>query len=160
MNNFDDAFVALIGSEGGYSDVKGDSGGETMYGITKRVALANGYVGGMHDLPLVTAKQIAKKQYWDAHHCDQFDIRISFQLFDAAYNGGHPAQWLQQAAMVKSDGIIGVSTIAAVRRLDVLKIVMRFDAYRIKYLAGLPVWPEFGRGWMNRIAHNLLLAAT
>src|ERR1700731_111234 len=148
MSSFDDAFTALIGNEGGYSNDPADPGGETMYGITARVARANGYQGDMRSLALDQAKAIAKSQYWDNYQCDQFDSRIGFQVFDAAYNGGRPAQWLQQAAGVSSDGIIGAGTIGAVRSSDPLKIIMRFDAYRIQYLSALPAWPSFGHGWM------------
>jgi len=159
MNSFDDAFTALIGNEGGYSNNPADPGGETMWGITKRVAQANGYVGEMRDLPLSTAKNIAKSQYWDKFMCDQFDPRIGFQVFDAAYNGGHPAQWLQQAAGINADGVIGAQTVAAVRSTDPLKIVMRFVSYRLKYLGNLSSWANFGHGWANRIADNLLKGA-
>ena len=130
-----------------------------MWGVTARVARAWGYAGAMKDLPLDAAKQIAKKNYWDPYQCDQFDMRIGFQVLDAAYNGGHSAQWLQQAAGVTADGVIGALTIAAVRNSDPLKIVMRFAAYRLTYLAKLPTWTSFGRGWSNRIADNLVRGA-
>jgi lysozyme family protein len=159
MTAFDDAFTALIGNEGGYSFNPADPGGETMWGITARVARADGYAGSMRDLPLATAKQIAKANYWDPYQCDQFDPRIGFQVFDAAYNGGHPAQWLQQAAGATVDGHIGAQTVAAVRMTDPLKIMMRFDAYRLQYLGSLPAWPTFGHGWANRIANNLIRGA-
>ena len=64
MKDFNEAFDALIGNEGGYSNNAADPGGETMWGITKRVAVASGYMGQMKDLPRETAKQIAKKNYW------------------------------------------------------------------------------------------------
>ena len=54
MSSFDDAFKALIGSEGGYSFNPADPGGETMWGVTARVARASGYAGPMKDLPLET----------------------------------------------------------------------------------------------------------
>lgn len=159
MSTFDDAFTALIGNEGGYSFNPADPGGETMWGITARVAHGWGYTGDMKDLPLDTAKAIAKKFYWDPYQCDQFDPRIGFQVLDAAYNGGHPAQWLQQAAGVTQDGVIGSITVAAVRAADPMKIIMRFTAYRLQYLGNLPTWPNFGHGWSNRIANNLIRGA-
>lgn len=159
MNNFNDAFTALMGSEGGYVNNPADPGGETMYGITKRVALANGYVGDMHALPIEQAKAIAKKQYWDLYQCDQFDIRIAYQIFDTAYNGGHPAQWLQQAAGVTADGVIGAQTIAAVRAADPLRIVLRFCASRGRYYASLNK-PTFINGWVNRLAKNMDIGAS
>jgi lysozyme family protein len=160
MSAFDDAFTALIGNEGGYSNNPADPGGETMWGITARVARGWGYQGAMKDLPLETAKAIARKFYWDPYQCDQFDPRVSFQIFDAAYNGGHPAQWLQQAAGVAADGSIREITVAAVRAADPLKIVILFNASRILYYTSLGTWESFGKGWSNRIANNLRRAAS
>lgn len=149
------AFAQLIGNEGGYTV---DDGGATMYGVTERVARANGYTGDMHDLPLATAQEIAKVHYWDLCCCDQLEAHVAFQVFDAAYNGGNPITWLQVAAVVLVDGIIGPQTIAAVNATDPLKIILRFDAQRLKYLASLHAWPTYGKGWADRIATNMLLA--
>lgn len=159
MSAFDDAFTALMGNEGGYSNNPADSGGETMWGVTRHVAVENGYAGAMKDLPLTEAKRIARKCYWDKYQCDQFDPRIAFQVFDAAYNGGHVVKWLQLAAGAKADGILGAQTIGAVRATDPLKLVMRFSAYRLKYLGNLSSWTTFSHGWTNRIADNLLKSA-
>ena len=160
MTAFDDAFAALLGNEGGYSNNPVDPGGETMWGVTKRVAVAHGYTGSMRDLPLPIARSIARAQYWDVYHCSEMPPTVAFQVFDAAYNGGHPAEWLQHAAGVTADGVIGSATLAAVNATDPDKLVLRFDAYRLKYLANLTAWPTFGRGWANRIANNLLRAAS
>lgn len=159
MSSFDDAFAALIGNEGGYSNNIVDPGGETMWGVTKVVAMANGYQGDMHALSLAQAKQIAKSQYWDKYQCDQYDAHVSFQVFDSAYNGGHSAQWLQQAAGVTPDGVIGPITIKAVNSVDPLKIILRFDGFRLQYLGNLPTWPTFGHGWVNRISNNMVKGA-
>jgi lysozyme family protein len=159
VSSFDDAFAALLGNEGGYVNNPADPGGATRWGVTERVARAHGYTGDMQDFPLEQAKQIAKGCYWDPYQCDQFDPRIAFQVFDAAYNGGRPAQWLQQAAGATADGVIGAQTIAAVRAADPMKVIMRFDAYRLQYLGNLSTWPQFGHGWANRIANNLIRGA-
>lgn len=160
MSAFDDAFTALIGNEGGYSFNPADPGGETMWGVTARVARGYGYMGDMKDLPLDTARAIAKKFYWDPYQCDQFDPRIGFQVFDAAYNGGHPAQWLQQAAGVTADGVIGSITVAAVRAADPMKLIILFNASRLLYYTSLVAFESFGKGWANRIAGNLRRAAS
>jgi lysozyme family protein len=169
--NFDQAFADLIGNEGGFSDNPKDPGNwssgkigvgtldGTMWGISAPVARENGYTGRMRDMPLEVAKAIAKRKYWDLYQCDQFDARVGFQVFDAAYNGGHPAQWLQQAAGVAVDGVIGAKTVAAVRSTDPYKIIMRFDAYRLKYMKDCKIWPDVSRGWVDRIANNLLKGA-
>ena len=157
--SFDQAFQALLGNEGGFVDNPADPGGATRYGITERVARRHGYAGDMRELPLDLAKSIAKAEYWDPINCDELPEEVAFQVFDAYYNGGHAAQWLQQAAAVDVDGKIGPLTIAAVKAADPDKIVMRFDALRLKYLGSLSIWPTFGHGWANRIADNLLRAA-
>jgi lysozyme family protein len=153
---FDESFTALIGNEGGYSNNLADPGGETMWGITARVARAEGYQGAMRALPMETAKAIAKRRYWDVALCDEIDQRVAFQVFDAIYNGGPAIKWLQLAAGAHADGVIGPATLAAVRMADPLKVLLRFNAYRLKYLGDLKTWPVFGHGWANRIADNLL----
>jgi lysozyme family protein len=167
MDSFDDAFAALINVEQGFSDNPLDPGNWTggRIGVgscrgTKYGISASAYPDlDIARLTLDQAKGIAKAKYWDKFQCDQFDPRIGFQVFDAAYNGGHPAQWLQQACGVKPDGDIGPATIAAVKALDPMKVIMRFDAYRLQYMAALDVWPSFGKGWARRIASNLARGA-
>lgn len=159
MSTFNDAWKELLDNEGGYTNNPMDPGGATMYGVTETVARRYGYTGDMRNLPLETAQSIAKQQFWDRYSCDKFDPRVAFQVLDAAYNGGYAARWLQAAAEVKQDGVIGPETIAAVNAQKPLRIIMRFDSYRLSYLGGLRVWPSFGHGWANRIAHNLLLGA-
>lgn len=159
MSAFDDAFEALIGNEGGYSNNPADPGGETMWGVTARVARAEGYTGSMNLLPLATAKAIAKRRYWDVARCDEMDPRLAFQVFDTVYNGGSAIKWLQQAVGADPDGIIGPATLAALKRADPLQIIMRFNAHRLLYLGNLKTWPTFGHGWANRIAMNLLKGA-
>lgn len=161
MSAFDQAFASIAAIEGGFSDrdKQADPGGATKYGVTERVARAWGYKGDMRDLPLDTARSIAKTEYWDRYQCDQFDPRIAYQVFDAAYNGGYPVKWLQECVGATPDGIIGAKTIAAVRAADVWKTIALFNAKRIGYLTGLNNWPQNARGWANRIAHNLLIGA-
>ena len=159
MNSFDDAFKALIGNEGGYSFHPADPGGETMWGVTARVARSFGYAGAMKDLPLETAKQIAKEKYWDPLHLDELDPRVAFQIFDANYNGGLVVLWMQKACGAQEDGNFGPDTLAAVKSADPMKFVLRFVAYRLRYLRNLHTWPTFSRGWTDRMATNLLLGA-
>jgi lysozyme family protein len=159
MSSFDDAFDALIGNEGGYSNNPADPGGETMWGVTARVARAAGYTGPMKDLPRDTAKAIAKKLYWDPLRLDELDPRVAFQIFDTNYNGGHPVIWMQGAAGAKVDGLIGPATIAAVQATDPLRFILRWNALRLRYFTSLRTWLSFGKGWVNRIANNLIKGA-
>jgi lysozyme family protein len=160
MSTFDDAFDQLMGNEGGYANNPKDPGGETMWGVTLRVARAYGYSGAMRDLPRDSAKIMAKKLYWDPLKLDQFDGRVAFQIFDANYNGGHPIIWMQAAAGVTADGILGPATLNAVATTDPLKFILRWNGLRLHYFTSLNTWPTFGKGWANRIADNLKLGAT
>lgn len=155
ITDFDGAFMRLLENEGGYSDHPLDPGGKTMYGITEKVARAWGYLGEMKDLPLETAKQIARAYYWTPSRCDQLPPAIAFHVFDATYHGGPAVQWLQKAAGVTADGIIGAKTVAAVRDKNPAELVMAFNALRLGYLANLKTWPEFSRGWARRIIRNM-----
>lgn len=155
ITDFNGAFDRLIENEGGYSDHPSDTGGKTMYGVTETVARQWGYLGAMKDLPLDTAKQIAKAYYWTPNRCDQLPPAIAFHVFDTAYNGGPAVRWLQQAAGVTADGIIGAKTVAAVRDANPAALVMAFNALRLAYLANLKTWPEFSRGWARRIIRNM-----
>ena len=159
--SFDRAFSTIANIEGGFADrgQQADPGGATKYGITEAVARAWGYKGDMRDLPLDTAKAIAKAWYWDKYQCDQFDPRIGYQVFDAAYNGGFPVKWLQECVGVPADGVMGAKTIAAVRAADVWRTIALFTAKRQLYMTELHNWPENSRGWIKRTASNVIGAA-
>lgn len=156
--NFDQAFEKLIGHEGGYSNNPDDSGGETMFGVTVKVARGNGYQGRMIDLPLSTAKAIYRQAYWDAVQADDLPEAVRFDVFDASVNSG-PGQairFLQRATGVTDDGRLGPLTIRAVKAIDPQLLDKRLSGYRLRFMAELKVWPSFGRGWAARIATNLI----
>ena len=161
MSDFDKAFELLIGNEGGYVNNPKDPGGETNWGITRAVAVDNGYTGSMKLMPKETAKQIYKKMYWDKLQCDQLGFVVAFQLFDAGVNHGNSqaVKFLQRALSVVDDGVIGAKTIAAANSLDDLQIVMLFNAERIEFYTALKTFSTFGKGWVRRVASNLKLAA-
>ena len=154
---YDDAFERLIGHEGGYSNNPADPGGETMYGITKRVAVSFGYTGAMKDLPIATAKDIARRGYWVPAGCDNFSFPIAFQLFDISYNSG-PVQAikiLQSAVGANSDGVLGAQTLKAVGNIPVLAVVCLINAAHLEFYTSLGTWLSFGKGWSRRVAANI-----
>jgi len=157
---FDEAFTRLLGNEGAYSNHPDDPGGETMWGITAAVARAHGYQGEMRNLPRDTAKDIYRKDYWQRAGADQYDGAIGFQFFDAAVNHGpeQAIRFLQLAARVTADGVVGAQTVAAIRATPVPKLIMRFIAARLRFWAKLKTFDQFGRGWVNRGAADLDLA--
>lgn len=163
--NFDQAFDRLLGHEGGYSNNPADPGGETMWGVTARVARANGYAGRMRDLPRSTAMAIYRKLYWDTVKADQLPAAVRFDVFDGAVNSGvgQSMRWLQRAAGMPErevDGVAGPRTIAAVLAAGPGLVATRYNGLRLEFMAGLGTWPTFGRGWARRIAANLQGAAT
>lgn len=154
---FDEAFEKLLGHEGGFVDHPSDPGGATMYGVTERVARAQGYQGDMRNLPLDTAKAIARAEYWTPVRADDLPDAVRFDVFDAAYNSGvkQAAKWLQRAAGVTDDGVIGPQTIAAANGVAGYRLLARFNGHRLQFYTDLGTWPQFGKGWSRRVANNL-----
>lgn len=154
---FEDALARVLTEEGGYSNHPADPGGETMYGITKSVAAAYGYTGPMKDLPPIIVKSIYKRLYWDACRCEELPDALRYPVFDAAVNSG-PARaikWLQAAVGVGQDGVIGPVTLAAVAKHDPQALRAKMLAARLKFMADLPHFATFGRGWVRRVARIL-----
>lgn len=158
--NFKKSLDLLFKHEGGYSNHAADPGGQTAYGITEAVARQNGYAGRMIDMPKSVAEEIYRRQYWAPVRADELPAAVRFHVFDAAVNSGvrQSVLWLQRAAGVTPDGIIGPQTLRAVKQADPQLIVRRFNAQRLKFLTDLPTWPNFGKGWARRVATNLLEA--
>lgn len=155
--NFEAAFHKLLGHEGGYSDHPSDPGGETMWGVTKRVAMANGYTGRMRELPADLAKSIYRKSYWDAVRADDLPPALRYAVFDAAVNSGvgQSAKWLQAAVGAVPDGVIGPMTITMARSMPADFVLRRMLGARLRFMASLSNWPAFSRGWARRISDLL-----
>lgn len=154
--NFDQAFVDLLGHEGGYSNNPADPGGETNWGVTVAVARENGYIGAMKDMDVSVAKTIYAKKYW-LPEFDQLSYPVAFQIFDAAVNSGvgQAVRWLQRSVGTADDGKIGPVTLAAALVIDPLKLVLLFNAERLMFMTNLSTWGSFSKGWARRVATNL-----
>lgn len=155
--DFDTAFHRLLGHEGGYSNHPSDPGGETMWGVTKRVAQANGYRGEMKDLPVDVAKQIYHKDYWSPVRADQLPDVLRYPVFDAAVNSGvrQSIRWLQEAVGAKIDGVIGPQTVSFASKSDPEITVRKMLGIRLQFMTDLSTWHSFGRGWARRVASLL-----
>jgi lysozyme family protein len=154
MSNFDAAFEALIGHEGGYVNHPKDPGGETKFGITKR-SYPQEDIRGM---TLDRAKAIYKRDFWDKVRGDELPMPVAFNLFDGAVNSG-PSQaikWMQAAADVAADGKLGPMTLAALLAGDPLLLAARYNGFRLRFMTELNTWSTFGKGWARRIAGNLM----
>jgi lysozyme family protein len=161
MAQFDQIIGRILAHEGGFVDHPKDPGGATNFGITEQVARAAGYRGHMRNLPRETAVAIYRAQYWGRVQGDKLPDAVAFQVVDAAVNHGtgNAIRWLQAAAGVAADGIIGPVTLAAVRKADPADLVLVFNAIRLEFYAALSTFATFGRGWTRRVAGNLRLAA-
>jgi lysozyme family protein len=82
---------------------------------------------------------------------------MKLQVFDMAYNSGvkQAVRTLQKAVGEVPDGILGPRTLQAVQSMPVLRLVARFNGARLEFMADLPTWSSFSRGWCKRIALNL-----
>lgn len=155
--DFNTAFHKLLGHEGGYSNHPNDPGGETMWGVTKRVARANGYEGEMKNMPVDFAKMVYRKLYWDDVRADELPDVLRYPVFDAAVNSGvkQSIRWLQQAINAEVDGIIGPQTVSFASKVDPEIAVRKMLGIRLQFMADLSTWSSFGRGWARRIASLL-----
>ena len=151
--DFDVAFKKLLGHEGLFSNHPDDTGKATMYGITESEARRIGYRGDMRELPLDLAKQIYKRDYWDAVKAEELPAAVRYVVFDAAVNSGvgQSAKWLQRACGVVDDGAIGPKTLAAANGLNGDALRGKLLAQRLRFMSALSDWPAFGRGWARRI---------
>jgi lysozyme family protein len=127
--NVDDIIEQTLGHEGGYSFHPNDTGGETMWGVTRRVAEANGYKGKMRDMPRERAKEIYRNEYLvkpGFAAVAQVYPAVGAELFDTGVNMGQhwPSKWLQMClnalnddgrvyADLVEDGDIGTRTMVA-----------------------------------------------
>lgn len=148
MSDFDKAFEIVIGIEDGYVNDPRDPGGETKYGISKR-AHPN---LDIKNLTLDGAKAIYKQDYWDKVKGDVINWPVNYLLFDYAVNSGvrQAISTLQRTLQVAVDGIIGPITLQKANQMDEESHSL-FLADRALYMAGLPTFKTFGRGWLKRL---------
>lgn len=168
--------AALFTLEGGYVNHPSDPGGETNYGITKNVAVANGYYGSMKELPKEYAWSIYYNQYIrdpGYEPMEKHSPAVLEELVDTAVNAGvsRSSRWFQQSLnslsrggkdykMTVVDGKVGSSTIAAYRALSMKRgkvqscemIIKLMDAQQANHYMSLTKLSDFTPGW---VAHRI-----
>lgn len=170
--------AGVIAVEGGWVNHPSDPGGETNMGVTKRVAVQNGYRGPMRTLPRSVAENIYYQQYLvrpGYAPLIEIDAAVTEELFDTTVNMGpaRPSRWFQQSlnvlcgSGVKVDGQVGAGTVAAyqgcqrkvgaatlcVRMLDSLDGKQRDEYGRLVRVN--PKLRVFYRGWVNHRVGNV-----
>lgn len=163
------AFDRVFDNEGGFQKDPNDRGNWTSgkIGIGKLVGTKYGLAAmtypdlDIENLSRLEAKEIYKRDWWDALGMENFRPAMSYQMFDAAINHGmrQATKMVQRAAGVKADGVIGPVTRGKVASIDLNDLLMRFLAERLTFMTGISTWDRYGRGWARRIAHNLIAAS-
>lgn len=130
MGDFKNKIIdGIIDREGGYVNDPADSGGETNYGITMKVARSHGYFGSMKDMPKEVAFDIYAEKYWHTVKGDDLAAlseSICEEVVDTCVNMGsnRATIFLQRSLNVLNsnetyysdlvvDGVFGNMTIAA-----------------------------------------------
>lgn len=176
----------VIEVEGGYVNNPNDRGGETNYGITKAVAVANGYAGAMRELTKAKAYDIYYNVYWKKNRCDelmQIHPLLAFHVFDMAVNSGsgavikHVQRLLnvvnrggKDYADVSVDGAIGPGTVRAIQdfvkrngqtglRYFIINLIAMQSNFYISITENRPQNEAFTNGWLSRAASKLEIAA-
>lgn len=150
---FDDAFAYLLRNEGGYSNDPEDHGGKTQYGVTQEEARQEG-ITDVRKLSLEQAKDIYRRRYWIFDGLR--DRRIAIKCFDVVVNFGIEGgvRTIQRAAGVRSDGIFGPQTEAALNTMNPEEVLERVsmcaaDRY-VDICVGNKSQLVFLKGWVRR----------
>lgn len=161
MSSFDKAFGVVLGHEGGYVNHPRDPGGETKWGISKRAYPRE----DIKNLTVERAKELYKRDYWDACRCGEMPASVGLIVFDAAVNCGvsRSTKWLQQSVGAAADGFIGPATMAALQKALAGKgratVCRDLLTARLTFQVALPTWKTFGLGWARRIVSLPFAAA-
>jgi len=147
MSLFDQSVRSVLKHEAGYVNDPSDPGGETKYGITKRsyptLDIAMLEVGD--------AIAIYRADFWDRIHGDELPASLAYFMLDTAVNLGvvQSVRYLQRAAGVPVDGVVGPVTLVACRNPGVLD---RLRKLREEHYRCLRTFSRYGTGWLRRTA--------
>lgn len=164
--NFEVAFKATIGHEGGYVNDPVDKGGETNFGISKRAYPDE----DIKNLTLDRAKELYYKDYWVKQSCHLLEgyPDIAIEIFDTSVNMGvgRGGKIFQEALNLSNrnrkdfndigvDGSIGAKTISAFRSckkkrmlFNVMNILQ--GEFYINLMRKNPTYEKYV-GWFDRI---------
>ena len=155
---FEKAFNYLLFFEGGFSDNKNDSGGETKFGISKKSYPEI----DINQLTLEKAKDIYYKDFWLKSKCYKIiHPKIAIKVFDISVNTGiNTAIKILQRSIrasggyLNEDGIIGQKTILYANEIneEVLLSSLKSEIagyYRL-LIAKNDKLKTFEKGWLNR----------
>lgn len=166
--NFKKAYDKLIKHEGGFQNKWSDRGNWTsgIIGVGQRKGTNKGISAMSYphlDIRNLTDDKIMEiyhRDFWLKCGADRMSLIGGFQVFDLAVNSGvkRAAKLVQKTVGVKADGVVGPMTKTAIEKMDAEAFIAVLSGERILFLTSIRgMWNEWGRGWMKRVAHNLLL---
>lgn len=152
--NFKECLALVLKSEGGWVNHESDPGGETNYGVTKKVW--EEYVGH----PVTTMKNLSPEmvaplyelKYWRPCYGEVLPRGLDFLCFSFGVNAGcgRSIKLLQQSLGLVSDGVIGPRVMQKLRESNIADVIKGFSNTRREYYRALKNFPIFGRGWLAR----------
>lgn len=164
----DQVIARVIQKEGGskYTNIPGDAGGPTKFGVTLKTLSAwlnrNCTADDVKSMSLETAIAIYKQKYYSGPGIDALPIcdELKENVFDFAVNAG-PARaitLLQKLVGAKEDGVLGPASYNAARKTELaIGSVALNNAYvdsRLQFYKNLaktkPQNKKFLKGWINR----------
>lgn len=159
----------LIDREGGFVDHPADRGGVTKFGVTRPLfKLWRKEIGGyvprtddelataIRNLKRAEAAEIYRVMVYDRHRLGEIAaVQLRAHVLDClVLHGPIAVRWLQRAAEVEPDGLVGPVTLGAVNGEIWLTLNDRLFATRLRYLAKIvrrdPTQAVFLPGWINR----------
>ena len=170
-DNFEYAIPFILEHEGGWCDVKGDSGGETFAGISRNNFpnwIGWRQIDAMKAQPnfprnLTTCNGLIdlvyafyQANFWQSSW-DNLDKRVAAKVMDIGANCG--ISWggkiLQTACgALPLDGVIGTHTLALANAMDVTTLlqdmVVALEAHYDKIIETHPDYKKFETGWDAR----------
>lgn len=155
MADFEIAIPKLLLKEGGpaYTNIAGDNGGETKYGISKAAYPKE----DIKNLTEARARELYWANYWDICLCSKIDSQLVAEaIFESAVNMGTKttAKIVQLVAGVTVDGQIGMVTVAAINTMGEQNFLLQFKLAVIARYAHLcnqdRTQNKFLLGWINR----------
>ena len=160
VSDFDHALSIVLAHEGGWSDHPADPGGATMNGIT--LALYRRYAGNVatkNDLRGISdsmLRTIYGAEFWHPCRCDDWPWPVALAVFDTAVNcgPGRAKRWLQKAADVVPDKVLGPMTARAILSGSPARAVILASevlAHRLGHYMLQSSDVAFGFGWARRV---------
>ena len=160
-DNFSRCVAFTLSQEGGFTNNAADPGNWTgglvgsgvLRGTNFGISAAAYPSLNIADLTQAEAEEIYRRDYWSPMNADALAFPLALVAFDAAVNAGvrRSIIWLQQAACVQPDGVLGIETQASLAKIDPIQLACEALARRLEFLSHLPIWSDFGLGWTRRV---------